>query len=349
MIRLVCLDTSGTWQLHAFHRQSLPPFQALSYTWGSDLQKKPLLLDYETFSVSKSLWAFLSSSHVGLGWWWIDQICIDQQDEEERNAQVSIMAQIFNQASAVVVWLDDITETTCQTFAVEIASISHGSWNSAVPHSHRSSLVDQAVSEFFDHRYWSRIWIIQELMYANEVHVTFGANRVTMRDLELLMEERVNWGQGIPGGHGPWLIERATALSKDVPHQLWRLDDLVHSLDDTSCTDQRDIIYGIQGILEPHFRQEVDYSKTCHEVFIDAVHVLIQHWPDAKPTTELLTICLKLGHQMIPERLALYTLVNPEYVSVLDAVMMVVKVDTADQQRGQFDKTRIVDIFRPLE
>jgi hypothetical protein len=259
------------------------------------------------------------------------------------------MAQIFNQASAVVVWLDDVTETTCQTFTVEMASNSHGPWNPAVPHSHRSGLVDQAVSEFFGHRYWSRIWIIQELMYANEVHVTFGANRVPMPDLELLMEERVNSEQKIPWGHGPWLIERATALSKDAPHQLWRLDDLINALDDTSCTDRRDIIYGIQGILEPHFRQEVDYNKTPYQVFFDAVHVLTQHWPDAKPTIELLTVCLKLGHQMIPERLALYTLVNRQYVSVLDAVMMAVKVDTADQQRGQFDKTRIVDIFRPLE
>ena len=36
---------------------------------------------------------------------WVDQLCINQGDTEERGAQVSIMGEIYNKATCTVVWL----------------------------------------------------------------------------------------------------------------------------------------------------------------------------------------------------------------------------------------------------
>lgn len=41
------------------------------------------------------------------GYFWVDAICINQADLEERSAQVQIMPQIYSQASCVIVWLGD--------------------------------------------------------------------------------------------------------------------------------------------------------------------------------------------------------------------------------------------------
>ena len=41
------------------------------------------------------------------GFFWVDAICINQNDLEERSAQVQVMPQIYSKASCVIVWLGD--------------------------------------------------------------------------------------------------------------------------------------------------------------------------------------------------------------------------------------------------
>ena len=38
-------------------------------------------------------------------WWWIDSICIDQSNLQERAHQVQLMQLIYRQAEQVIVWL----------------------------------------------------------------------------------------------------------------------------------------------------------------------------------------------------------------------------------------------------
>jgi hypothetical protein len=39
------------------------------------------------------------------GWLWIDAICINQEDEEEKAIQIRMMSAIYAEASMVIVWL----------------------------------------------------------------------------------------------------------------------------------------------------------------------------------------------------------------------------------------------------
>lgn len=45
-----------------------------------------------------------------MGYLWIDQICIDQDDRDERGDQVKIMGQIYSSCSRVLVWLGRVTK-----------------------------------------------------------------------------------------------------------------------------------------------------------------------------------------------------------------------------------------------
>jgi len=45
---------------------------------------------------------------------WVDAICINQDDTEERARQVRSMAQIYAKANRVVVWLEEATAGSCQ-------------------------------------------------------------------------------------------------------------------------------------------------------------------------------------------------------------------------------------------
>jgi hypothetical protein len=47
---------------------------------------------------------------------WIDAICINQNNVAEKNIQVQPMVQIYRQASSVLVWLGESTETSNLAF-----------------------------------------------------------------------------------------------------------------------------------------------------------------------------------------------------------------------------------------
>ncbi|KAF3484329.1 uncharacterized protein GIQ15_03653 [Arthroderma uncinatum] len=86
-----------------------PSFEALSYTWGA--QSKPVNIQIgscqERLSVTPNLATALPflrlSDRDRLVW--IDAVCIDQSNLQERGVQVQLMAEIFRQAAQVVCWV----------------------------------------------------------------------------------------------------------------------------------------------------------------------------------------------------------------------------------------------------
>ena len=47
---------------------------------------------------------------------WVDAICINQKDVDEKNRQVSIMQEIYQRAKDVHIWLGDGNEDTGEAF-----------------------------------------------------------------------------------------------------------------------------------------------------------------------------------------------------------------------------------------
>src|SRR3569833_2353661 len=89
-------------------------FEALSYVWGGTDDGVTILVDDISVSVTKSLEAALR--HLRFQdrprMLWIDYICINQYDIEERNRQVAKMGDIYACAVAVLIWLGEATPDT---------------------------------------------------------------------------------------------------------------------------------------------------------------------------------------------------------------------------------------------
>lgn len=81
-------------------------YSALSYRWGDPDVTESIYLQGEPFEVTTNLVAALRHfRHSGTKeLMWIDAICINQEDDEERSAQVSFMGEIYRRASVVNVW-----------------------------------------------------------------------------------------------------------------------------------------------------------------------------------------------------------------------------------------------------
>lgn len=89
------------------HFASNPKYEALSCTWGPPEPVKTITINGYEVKVRENLyWALVNLQRgVTHRLFWVDAICINQDDLEERNRQVSLMAFIYSRAQAVLVWL----------------------------------------------------------------------------------------------------------------------------------------------------------------------------------------------------------------------------------------------------
>lgn len=104
--RIVSLDASS-------ERCPTPPalpYEVLSYSWGDSTSNRSITLcGQANFKVTDNLHAALirlrrTGTNRIL---WVDGLCIDQDNNAERNWQVALMAQTLKAADTVLVWLGD--------------------------------------------------------------------------------------------------------------------------------------------------------------------------------------------------------------------------------------------------
>jgi hypothetical protein len=108
-----------------------PPYEALSYTWGDPAEKSPINISGAMFSAQRNLKSALHHLRYPdkVRILWVDALCINQSDNEEKSAQVARMGDIYKNAEQTTVWLgeagDDNHEAieeckrACQHFASE--------------------------------------------------------------------------------------------------------------------------------------------------------------------------------------------------------------------------------------
>ena len=162
--------------------ESQLPYEALSYTWGDptpafsiQINNKQLAIAHNLFFALQHLRHETESRNL-----WIDAICINQQDFEERSQQVVHMLQIYKNSSKVIVFLGDESEdshvamTSMQyldqkTQREEITMRSH----ETVCYEKLKGLYE-AQCRLFERPWFRRCWIRQEVMVAKDITVVCG-------------------------------------------------------------------------------------------------------------------------------------------------------------------------------
>ena len=179
-----------------------PPFAALSYVWGNPSITEDIELDGITVAVTINLASALR--HVHRQWaevwkeaWrsnaaeplklWADAICINQEDFDERSAQVQLMGSIYSQAQIVLSWLGSgnseirLALETLNFFYGEFERLSDEElfsleWMEKHPQLCARDAEDQptknrtwaAITKFLALPYWFRVWIFQEISLSRE-------------------------------------------------------------------------------------------------------------------------------------------------------------------------------------
>lgn len=84
-----------------------PPYRALSYTWGEGIEKTEVLVNGKNLTITRSLAVALlhlrpRSRPLQI---WIDQICINQNNLQEKSEQVQHMHRVYRNSEESLIWL----------------------------------------------------------------------------------------------------------------------------------------------------------------------------------------------------------------------------------------------------
>lgn len=187
-------------------------FTALSYDWGIDEEDKEILVDMtpdnqppakmkgvadvatawkrnmKAISVKPNLHAFLTefrhpTKEVAL---WVDRVCIDQSNTDEKADQVSKMGTIYSTAANVAIWLGPADDKGTSDRAMDFIGsmlnqdVEQNLKDENAQNKHAMEWSD--LLSLMRRRWFSRRWIIQELALAKTAEVRCGSKRVHWRD-----------------------------------------------------------------------------------------------------------------------------------------------------------------------
>lgn len=262
-----------------------PPYSCLSYVWGPPKPTQTMEFDGEPFTVRQNLFDFLKfarKEYERQPWLWVDQLCIDQSMEQERSHQVQMMGSIYYIAEAVLCWLG-VSTPALERVAVAIHAEMARYENRPRPDYEKPS--EQDMQAFFQIPYWSRLWIVQEIMLASHVRVLLGG--LTM-DLEHIYQAYINakywfsYEAPIPDySKVQSLTNRGHPRRYDIrllpPGQYLPLYRLMYEFNDSGCTDPRDKVFGLLGMVHPVQQIAVDYSKSPDTIFLVAAANIVQY------------------------------------------------------------------------
>jgi hypothetical protein len=175
-------------------RELEEPYEALSWSWGTDPQDFRILVrkgaSRSRMKASPALvWAlkYLRYSDRDRTLW-IDAICINQQNVEEKNYQVQLMSQIYSYATGVCIWLgldDEHSQRAIGFIRDEILQLQHFDMLCA---DERNSQKWQSLLMLMQRQWFFRRWVVQEIALAKDARIYCGPDTISWKDFSVAVE-----------------------------------------------------------------------------------------------------------------------------------------------------------------
>ncbi|ETS80637.1 hypothetical protein PFICI_08166 [Pestalotiopsis fici W106-1] len=247
-----------------------PSYQALSYVWGSSTLDCSLGITTEsqgikTVHITTSLSNALNdlrqppenNQHPRI--LWIDAVCINQKDINEKNTQIPLMRSIYQEAETVVAYLcSDPTGILGANLCLSIDQIKQKP---------KPDLV-AIIESFAKPAQWlERSWVVQEsilarhLVFMMRIDHAFAVNtwrfRIDVRKDSLLRFHDYAQQQRV--------MARSLVNSSRHDTAFWSLVVLLRILRVTNCQNPLDKVFALLA----------DYNQSVTEVYTDVAHRII--------------------------------------------------------------------------
>jgi hypothetical protein len=265
-------------------------YDALSYVWGPPGGKSRVVqVGGGSFEIGINLHCALENlRHADRPrFLWVDAICVDQSNIAERNVQVPLMCEIYQNAARTVCFLGPANKSTRdmykmleelaqerRTLEAEVRTHQSDATNTILPaflndlpvapiktEVSEKYIGDQTIVSLATNKWWHRAWTVQELMLSSNAVLMLSRYTIAWEDFRVGVDHGLStqiWGHVAYGFlvnpvTVPYLSMRALMGRYRRPNQMGSSAvDLLHLLihcRHRDSTDPRDKIYAVLGLL----------------------------------------------------------------------------------------------------
>jgi hypothetical protein len=302
--------------IEVFNLDQRPHYVALSYEWGDpkgeeirSWEGQKAVINGKEKTITKNLYTallylrrniVLSSERGSQTRFWIDAVCINQDDNDEKASQVALMGKIYSMAQYVVLWVgvDKDNSSLALAFIKEATGNPRHGDSSSQSKWYIQKLNDPnylshwiAFGHLVQRSYWRRSWIIQEIVLAPAALLICGNDAVPMNSLFTVAADLVQLQRSLGFGRAPPLLSRVLMVMLDVHRiresredyraSVERKRGLLYHLENlcwTLASDPRDKVYSLLGIAKPYdgVSFSVDYTISSSQVFKNTAAYIIK-------------------------------------------------------------------------
>lgn len=259
----------------------LPPYDALSYSWDNQNPAHGIRIrkdngGFYIFDVTENLLAALQQLRHSTEprRFWVDAICINQDDLIEKSHQLPLMSRIYSEADNVCVWLGAGCESSSLAFDLMEKMRILKDFDHVVE---RKTTCEEwmGLTALLKRNWFSRRWVVQEITLARRATIQCGSTTIAWRDfaeavtLFEVMVERVtekfrkdpNYGQhpNIFGDVSKFSANRLVSVTSNIVdkgddgqviQKTWTLESLVSALTPFQAGLSHDIVYAVLSLAK---------------------------------------------------------------------------------------------------
>jgi hypothetical protein len=273
-------------------------YEALSYVWGNPMEVKTILVNDTDVHITPNLEAALHCIRCRhkSRYLWIDAVCINQNDNREKNHQVNLMSDIYSRADRVLVFLG--SEDDCSEAFDYFDAVSKAGQNGTLLFSPKDvSKLLLVFRRLFTKPWWSRVWVIQEFVLASKDSLigcggrwtttfVFTAGFVALEKAASLKNSAIMFDFQLQDVSLISIIRMMHSKRALISGPILRDRPVLSALIAISrfhdSTDQRDKIFALNSLMMEPFRTILvpDYSQSLRTVYteITALLLCIQRW-----------------------------------------------------------------------
>lgn len=277
--------------------EAVPDYSALSYTWGEPTIASEVWIGSQPLGITKNLECALKRlrSKRLFRPIWVDGLCINQTDDDEKSKQVPLMRNIYETATHTVIYLgedEDGSMLISKAFMRILQAISKfqpqgglvNNLQRMIPKPSYASLglpevhspIWNAFRRFLSRPWFSRVWVIQEAVVCRSAEVICGSWRMDwdrfIRFFELAMVSDLpilGADDSSRQSAARLLLFMKVLRSGKAVFNKSKLIHLLHRCRIANATNPRDYAFGLLGLSieaqEPTLLP--NYSESVQQVY----------------------------------------------------------------------------------
>lgn len=340
-------------------------YLALSYAWGDPVKVKQVRCNDQMIGIGSNLHqALIHLRHARFDRIiWVDALCINQDDFDERGHQVRNMRTIYEKAREVLVWLGKADLHSTTVFESFIPSKwdtfrQGANWNTIgfdftiADHKDFPTPADLgSLGELLERPWFRRLWVLQEVALAKHVTLMAGDSRISWDSFASLIHRvhRSGSSQRDFSATAQTSVKavleiestRRSIQSSAARHQRPLLSVLL-ATSSGECSDIRDKIFAVLALADDYnLDRDTDdfgpnYHLSPHEVFKS-----LARWYIARGSLNILSCTTRNGPEFSDELGGLPSWV-PDWTRIYNDVPFIRYVDRLPFKAGLLVKESIV-------